>query len=145
MEYEVVVEVDWQHLGVLNLLVGVLGQVLVVDVVCSLFSFPVGVLGLRRVTVLRLVSLFVQGRVVLRLSAWRGLHSCDKCLLLDLLLLLNLLLCHLLLHHLLLLLHLMVVLLKLLSFESLVLLQKEQLLLLGWIQRREVLLLLQQV
>ena len=96
-----------------------------IDVVSGLFCLPVGVLGFGGVGVLRLVSLFVLGGVVLGLRSWRRLHSCDECLLLDLLLLLVLLLLHLLLHYLLLLLHLEVVLLKLLSFESLVLLKKE--------------------
>ena len=86
---KVVVEMNWQHLGVLDWLLGILRQILVVNVVSCLFSFPVGVFCLRWVRILRLIP--VLGGPILRLCRWR-LHSCSNyCLLLHLLLL-NLLL-----------------------------------------------------
>lgn len=139
---KVVVEVNWQHLRILNWLLGVLREVLVVDVVRCLLCFSVGVPCFRWVRVLRLFSLLVLGGAILGFG-WRRLNSRNNSLL-DLLLL-NLLLLYLFLNHLLLLLQLLVVLLKLLSFKGLMLLEKKQLLLLSWIQGLKVLLLLKEV
>ena len=52
---KVVVEMNWKHLGVLDWLLSILRQILVVDVVSSLFSIPVGIFCLRWVRILRLI------------------------------------------------------------------------------------------
>ena len=46
---KVVVEMNWKDLGVLHWLLGILGQILVVDIVGSLFSLSVRVFCLGRV------------------------------------------------------------------------------------------------
>ena len=86
---KVVVEMNWQDLGVLYWLLGILRQILVVNVVSCLLGIPVGVFSLGWVRILRLIP--VLGGPILRLCRWRLNSCCNYCLLLHLLLL-NLLL-----------------------------------------------------
>ena len=84
---KVVVEMNWKDLGVLHWLLGILRQILVVNIVGSLFSLSVRVFCLGRVRVLRLF--LILRRAIMRLC-WCWFHcSCNSLLHL---LLLNLLL-----------------------------------------------------